>query len=84
MTHDFPVLQPTQYTLLQVEVATGIVLTITGEWAIDVAERYLVFNSFSELETFAKAKTHAHPAIECVAFDHEHKRIKVFRNSIAV
>jgi hypothetical protein len=84
MTQDFPALQPNQYALLQVDLATGIVLTITGEWAIGAAERYLIFHSFAELESFAQTQIHAHPMIECAAFSLDGKCIKVFRNDTAI
>jgi hypothetical protein len=84
MSHVFPIIEPSQYTLLHAEVDTGIVLTAAGARAIGAESPYIIFDTFATLEAYALAKIQSDPDIECVAYDYQQIPIKVFRNDAAI
>ncbi len=75
----FPALQEGHYALVCAEVATGIVLSLSGAWALGNAPRYRTCSTLEEARVTAEDIVAARRDWEVSVLDHTGTATAVFR-----
>ncbi len=72
------------YALIQVEVRTGIILTVSGERYTGKGERFLIFEQLERANHKAREIVRGNPEIECVIQDDQNDEVATIRDETYV
>jgi hypothetical protein len=82
MKAKFPRILSTQFTVLQVEISTGVLLTIDGNRFLGEGDCYRVFNSLDMAQTFSKQTVNTIPDVECVIQNNTEQIVDIIQNDV--
>ena len=77
---ELPEIQESQYYLIFVDSATGILVDQNGEWHTQRSDQilYTILHTYTEAECIVKSRVIKNPNLEGSIFDSKHKFIKMF------
>lgn len=80
MKPPFPIVSSTQFVVLQVELNTGVLLTVDGNRFVGEGDCYRIFESLDVARIFSKHTVNSNPEIECVIQNHSEQVIETIQN----
>ncbi|HEX9060908.1 MAG TPA: hypothetical protein VF941_12070 [Clostridia bacterium] len=80
MSNDFPDISISQFVIILCEIETGIVLNKDFERYTGQGERYYVFNSLEEAESFSMKVMEEKPNIESTIYSYDKSAVKTIIN----